>query len=259
MNFLLFAVKNFRRYMNNERGVWVSAAILGGSAITAGAGLIGDSMNGGKPQIQDQYTQGPSFAAGQQAQGDWLSQLTADQNDPTGNFGGISPDWNDIWNQTQQQVQNYYSGTATNPGVNDQIKSSFAQRGMAGDPAASFLQSESGANEAQTLANDSAQMNIAKNQFAQTAKQNWYTNMNNFNNSTSGEQGNWSGGFASPTEGQQIANTVGTAASGVAAAGIQQQGQNNQLAYLQQMLNNGNPSSYAPSASLPYSQSPFLA
>lgn len=234
---------------------WVAAAIAGGSVVTAGAGLIGDSMNGGKPQIQDQFTQGPSFAAGQQAQGDWLNQLTQDQNDPTGNFGGISPDWNDIWQQTQQQVQNYYGGTATSPGVNDQVKASFAQRGMSGDPAASFLTAASGANEAQDLTNASAQENIAKQQFAQTAKQNWYSNINNFQNSTANEQGNWSGGFASPTSGQQIANTVGTAASGVAAAGIQQQGQNNQLSYLQSILNNnGNPTSYAPTNSTPWYQ-----
>lgn len=226
---------------------WVAVAIGGGAVVGAGAGLIGDSMNGGKPQIQDQYTQGPSYAAGQTAQTDWLNQLTSDQNDPTGNFGAISPDWNDIWQQTQQQVQNYYSGTATNPGVNDQINASFAQRGMSGDPAASFLQAQSGANEAQQLGNLSAQQNIAKNEFAQQGKQNWYSNINNFQNATAGEQGNWSGGFASPTEGQQIANTVGTAASGVAAAGLQAQGQNNQLAYLQNYLN-PNPSSFAPTS-----------
>lgn len=228
---------------------WVAVAIGGGAVVGAGAGLIGDSINGGKPQIQDQFTQGPDFQKGQQAQGDWLSQLTSDQNDPTGNFGGISPDWNDIWNQTQQQVQDYFSGTATNPGVNDQIKSSFAQRGMAGDPAASFLQAQSGANEAQYLGNLSAQQNIAKNQFAQTAKQNWYSNMNNFQNATSSEQGNWSGGVVSPTSGQQIADTIGTAGSGVASAALTANGQNNQLSYLQSILNPvaPNPSGFATS------------
>lgn len=224
----------------------VTAAGVGGAA-ALGSAAIGASSNGGKPQIQDQYTQGPDFQQGQQAQGDWLSQLTADQNDPTGNFGGISPDWNDIWSQTQQQVHNYFSGTATSPGVNDQINASFAQRGMSGDPAASFLQSASGANEAQDLGNLSAQQNIAKNQFAQTAKQNWYTNMNNFQNSTAGEQGNWSGAVVSPTSTQQIANAVGAAGSGVASAALQANGQNNQLAYLNSIMNpSNNGLSYSP-------------
>jgi len=214
---------------------FVAAAIIGGAA-TLGGSLISANSNGGKPGIVDQYTEGPSYAAGQTAQNDWLNQLTSDQNDPSGNFGAISPDWNDIWSQTQQQVNNYYNGTATNPGVNDQIKASFAQRGMSGDPAASFLQAQSGSNQAQDLSNLSAQENIAKNQFAQTAKQNWYSNINNFNNSTSGEQGNWSGGMAYATPGQQVGNAISAAGTGAVGLATQANSNNNQLAYLNSVL-----------------------
>lgn len=230
-------------------GLSTGGAILAAGALgTAGAlgsAAIGASSNGGRPQIQNVYTKGPSFDAGQKAQTDWLNQLTSDQNDPTGNFGAISPDWNDIWQQTQQQVHNYYNGTATSPGVNDQIDASFAQRGMSGDPAAAFLRSESGANESQQLGNLSAQQNIAKNEFANQGKQNWYSNINNFQNATAGEQGSWSGAVVSPTSTQQIANAAGTAFGGLATSAIQANSQNNQLAYLQNYLN-PNPSGYAP-------------
>ena len=216
---------------------FIAASILGGAAITAGGSIISASMNGGAPGIEDNYVQGPSYQAGQTAQSNWLNQLTQDQADPTGNFGGISPDWNDIWQQTQQQVNNYYNGTSTSPGVNDQVKASFAQRGMAGDPAASFLTAASGANQASDLTNLSAQENIAKNQFAQTAKQNWYSNMNNFQQSTANQQGNWTGGIPYATPGQQVGNAIGAAGSGLAAYGLQAQSANNQLNYLNSILN----------------------
>ncbi len=58
-----------------------------------------------KPSIDTTFTPGPLFAQGETATTDWLNQLTAMQNDPSGNFGAISPDWNDIWAQTQKQVQ----------------------------------------------------------------------------------------------------------------------------------------------------------
>lgn len=239
----------------------IPGAILGGSAIAAGSGLIGDAMNGGQPNVSNTFTPGPDYQQGQTAQNDWLNQLTQDQNDPTGNFGGISPDWNDIWQQTQEQVNNYFNGTATSPGVNDQIKASFAQRGMSGDPASSYLLSASGANQAQDLGDLSAQQNIAQQQFAQTAKQNWFTNMNNFNSSTANEQGNWGGQVIAPTEGQQVANTVGAAGSGVAQLGIQQQNANTQSSMLNSFLYpNGSPAgmSFAPGvASSTSSTAPF--
>lgn len=223
---------------------WIAAAIFGGAALTAGAGIYSSSQNDGMPNINNSFTKGPSFDAGQQAQGDWLKQLTSDQNDPTGNFGGISPDWNDIWQQTQKMVQQHYNGGPMGPGVNDQIKASFAQRGMSGDPAASYLTAASGASEASDLNNLSAQQNIAKQTFAQNAKQNWFTNMRNFNDSTMPEQGNWGGQVISPTSGQQVGNVLGTVGSGLASAGLQYQGNQAQLAYLQSLTDN--PSSYTP-------------
>lgn len=225
---------------------WVAVAIGGSAVVGAGAGLIGSSMNKGKPQIQNEYAKGPDFQINQDATNSWLNQLTQDQQDPTGNFGAISPDWNDIWAQTQKQVQQYYHGTATSPGVNDQIKASFAQRGMSGDPAASYLTAASGANEASDLSTLGAQQNIAKQTFANQGKQNWLNSIASFQNQTSGEAGNWSGAVVSPTSGQQAANIIGTAGSGVASAAIQAQGQNNQLNWLQGLTSN--PTTFAPAS-----------
>lgn len=226
-------------------GVSLGGAILGGSAITAGAGLIGDSMNGGQPQIQDVYTPGPNAGIEQSNANLWANQLSTMAGEP--DYGAIQPDWSDIWNQTQQQVQNYFSGTATQPGVNDQINASFAQRGMSGDPAASYLQSASGANEAQDLGNLRAQQNIAQNQFGLEGQQQWLNSMNQFQQAITPTTGNWSGAVVSPTEGQQIASTVGNVASAGTTAAIGANNNNTQMAYLQSMLNPTSTGGYNPS------------
>lgn len=219
---------------------FVAAAIIGGSAITAGAGIYSASQNKGAPGIAQKYTPGPYAEQGKTAVNDWLGQLTKDQNDP--NWGAISPDWNDIWQQTQQHVNNYYNGTATSPGVNDQIKASFAQRGMSGDPAASYLTAASGADQAQQLGNLEAQQNVAKQTFANTGKNNWMANIASFQHETAPQQGAWSNSVPYATSGQQIGNAIGSAGSGLASYGIQQQSNQNQLNWLQQM--NQNPTSY---------------
>lgn len=198
------------------------------------------------PSVNTTYTQGPTYAAGQTSTDDLLSSLTQEATEP--NYGAISPDWNDIWNQTQQQVQDYFGGTATSPGVNDAIKSSFAQRGMGGDPAESFTLAGSNADEAQDLGNLSAQQNIAEQTFGQQAQQNWYTNMLNFQNQTANGPagGDWNT-TVTPNPIQQLVGAVAPVAAAGVSAGIQSGAQQSSNAYLAQLLGQSqNPSSYAP-------------
>ena len=117
---------------------------------------------------------------------------------------------------------------------------------MAGDPAASFLQAQSGANEAQDLGNLSAQQNIAKQQFAQQGQQNWLNSLNQFESAPGNVQseGSWTGAVPYATPGQQVGNAIGSAGTGLAAYGLQQQSNNNQLNWLQSLSQN--PSGYAP-------------
>lgn len=230
---------------------FIAASLIGGGLAAAGAvgsAAIGASSNKGMPAVKYQYFQGPDYQQGQTATNDWLSQITADQNDPTGNFGAISPDWNDIWAQTQRQVQQYYDGTATSPGVNDQIKASFAQRGMSGDPAASYLQAASGANEAEQLNQASQAQNIAKQQFANQGKSQWLNSVQAFQNQVAnGPTGGASSITTAPTTTQQIASAAGAAASGLGSAYIGAQGQNSQLSYLNSIMNGNAGYQFAPS------------
>ena len=248
--FLLFnrdfwiSLINFNKILSNNRGTFVAstadalitASVIGGAAGLGGA-AIAASANGGAPGIEDNYVQGPGFQTQQSNENLWANQLSTMAGEP--DYGAIQPDWNDIWNQTQQQVQNYFSGTATQPGVNDQISASFAQRGMSGDPAASYLQAASGANEAQDLGNLSAQQNIAQNQFGLEGQQQWLNAMNQFQASPGVNQaaGNWTGGVAYATPAQQIGNAISGIGTGVTTGATNALSSNAQMAYLQNILN----------------------
>lgn len=202
------------------------------------------------PQVNTTYTPGPTFQAGQTTTNDLLNQLTSDQNNPSGDFGAISPDWNDIWDQTQKQVQQYFNGTATSPGVNDQIKSSFAQRGMGGQPAQGFLEAQTGADESQQLGSLSAQQNIAKQQFAQQGKQNWMTDALQLQNQTANGAGagQWNT-QVTPNPLQSIVGAVAPVASAAVSAYTGGAANASNNAYLSSLLNpTPNPTTFAPAA-----------
>lgn len=236
---------------------FISAALIiggTGAAATLGGAAISASANGGAPGIEDNYVAGPNAGIEQSNANTWAQQLQQMASEP--DYGAIQPDWNDIWNQTQQQVQNYFSGTATTPGVNDQISASFAQRGMSGDPAASYLQAASGANEAQDLGNLSAQQNIAQNQFGLEGQQQWLNSNAAFQSAINPTAGSWTGAQPYATTGQQIGNAIGAAGSGAVQYGIGAANNNSQMSYLNSILNPTTTSGYTTS-SLPYANSPL--
>ncbi len=224
----------------NRTWVAVGAATIGAAGAVGGAAISANS-NGGKPGIEDNYIPGPNSSTSTGVENTWADFLNSAN--AGNNYNAISPDWNDIWQQTQQQVQQYYNGTATNPGVNDQINASFAQRGMSGDPAASFLQAQSGANEASTLGGLSAQQNIAKQQFAQQGQSNWLNSLNQFQNASGNTQaeGTWTGAQPYATPGQQIGNAITAAGTGAIGLATQANSNQNQLNYLNQMYASGLP------------------
>jgi len=193
----------------------VATAIIGGSVLgIAGTALSANSS----PDVSNDFLQNPQFPNSQAARDTWWQTLQNQQNDPTGAYGAIAPDWNDIWQQTQQQVKNYYEGSATTPGVNDAIKGSFAQRGMGGQAGETFALSASGANEAQQLGGLSAQQNIAKNQFALQGQQNWMNSLANFQ--AQKPTGEWQT-QVNPSSGQIWGNALSQLGGAVGSYGTQ--------------------------------------
>lgn len=206
---------------------WAATAIIGGAALGVGGAAI--SANS-KSKVSNDFLTNPEYANSQEARDTWWSKLQDWGNDP--NYGAIAPDWNDIWQQTQSQVKNYFEGTATAPGINDAIKGSFAQRGMGGQAGETFALAGSGANEAQQLGNLSAQQNIAKNQFAETGRQNWLTSLQNFQAQKPG--GEWQTQI-NPGKGQILGNALSGVGGAIGGYGMQQQSNQQQINWLQAM------------------------
>lgn len=224
---------------------WADLLGIGGKALVDGLGK--------GSTVTPTFTPGPLFPTGQAATNDWWNTLQQWQNDPSGNYGAIAPDWNDIWNQTQKQVKNYYEGSALQPGVQSQIDSSLAQRGMSDQPASDFLHAQVGAAEAQNLGSLSAEQNIAQNQFAEQGRQTWLSSLQSLQNQTTTGPGagEWNT-VVQPNQTQQLVGAiapVAAAAVGAAATGGASTASN---AYLSSLLSSQqNPSAYNSTASAP--------
>lgn len=208
---------------------WVATAIVGGAAISAGGAYMSSKS---KPDVTNDWLQNPEYPHSQDARDTWWNKLQTWGEDP--NYGAIAPDWNDIWQQTQQQVKAYFEGTAMTPGVNDAIKGSFAQRGMGGQAGETFALASSGATEAQQLANLQAEQNIAKNQFAETGRQNWLTSLQNFQAQRPG--GEWQT-QVNPSSGQIWGNALSQVGGAIGSYGMNQLGQQQQQNWMQSMYN----------------------
>lgn len=213
----------------------IGTALIGATAGTA-VNMAAQAMAGGNgaPGVYNEYAQGPNYQNNQEISNQWKNWLTDAESDP--NYGAIAPDWNDVWQQTQEKVKEYYNGTAMTPGINDAIKGSFAQRGMGGQAGETFALAASNANQAKDLSNASIQQNISKQTFANQGKNDWLGSMSNFINGTNQGAGNWSGAIPYQTKDQSTANMLGAVGSGLASnitTGAMQQQQNN---WMQNML-----------------------
>lgn len=206
---------------------WVATAVIGGAALNVGGAYM--SANS-KPDVSNEFLQNPEYANSQAARDTWWQKLQDWGNDP--NYGAIAPDWADIWQQTQQQVKQYFEGSAMTPGVNDAIKASFAQRGMGGQAGESFALASSGATEAQQLANLQVQQNIAKNQFAETGRQNWLNSLQNFQ--AQKPVGEWQT-QVNPSSGQIWGNALSQIGGSIGSLGMKQLENQQQMNWMQSM------------------------
>lgn len=244
-------------------GISISGTLAGGLLTTGaiGAGIGGAlALTSGGPDVKNEFLQNPEYPNSQDARDLWWNKLQDWGKDP--NYGAISPDWNDIWDQTQKQVKDYYNGTALQPGVQDQINSSLARRGMSENPASDFLHAQVGATESRNLSDLSAQQNIAKQTFANQGQQNWLTSLQNFQAQKPAGQWNTT---VTPNPQQTAAQAISSIGGAVGSAGATLGSLNNQTAYLNYLTNQNSPgpttfssSSTAPSNLAPYQHPIFL-
>lgn len=153
----------------------VPLLIAGGVAAAGGAAM---SAAGGNPKVKNDFLQNPEYKNSQDARDLWWQKLQDWGKDP--NYGAISPDWNNIWDQTQKQVRDYYNGTALTPGVQNRVTSALARRGMSENPASDFLHAQVGAAESRNLGDLSAQQDIVENAFSEQGRNTWLNSLANF-------------------------------------------------------------------------------
>lgn len=215
---------------------WIGTAVVGGLTLGAvGTGISATS----KDKVSNEWLANPEYPNSQEARDTWWKKLQTWGEDP--NYGAISPDWNTIWEQTQQKVKQYYNGSPMAPGVQQKISSSLARRGMSENPASDFLHAQVEAQEAQDLGNLSAQQNISQNQFSETGRQNWLSSLQNFQ--AQKPSGQWNTTVSN--QGAQIGNALSQIGGAVGSAGVSAYGNQQQLASLDKFNNAG--MSYSPS------------
>jgi hypothetical protein len=179
------------------------AAILASTAISAGTSLLG-----GNDTSESTYTptQLPDYPEATQSRQNLSSTLQQWSTQP--GYGAIQPDWNDIWNKASQKIQQYYGGTAMNPGVMDTINASVARRNMQDSPAGSVLQGRMLAEEGGQLSDLAGQQSLAQAQISQQGQQTWLNAMMNL----AGMKPSYGGGTttsSSPTDYSGITSTIG--------------------------------------------------
>ena len=140
-----------------------------------------DLFGGGDEQqvqtTQNDIRQNPDYAEATQARQQLGQKTTEWGQDP--NYGGISPDWNDIWENARQKVQRYFGGGPEGPGLNAQVKARSAARGVGDQAAGDAMFQRSGFQQGNMMYDMAVKQAIEKAQFGENARKSWMTSTAN--------------------------------------------------------------------------------
>lgn len=222
---------------------WVGVGVVGGAAVGLGGGIL--SATADSPTVENKFLMNPEYPHSQDARDLWWQKLQDWGNDP--NYGAVSPDWNNIWNETQNRVKQYYEGGPLAPGVQDRVNSSLARRGMSENPAGDFLHAQIGAQEGKDLLSANEAQNVDQANLANQGRDTWLNSLSSFQSQK--PAGQWSTtvddpGAAQRGIGQAISQFGGAVGSASVSAGSNQA----QMDWLKQ-LQGSSPSGFAPSIS----------
>tara|TARA_Y100000310_G_scaffold329732_1_gene400124 strand:- start:3188 stop:3931 length:744 start_codon:yes stop_codon:yes gene_type:complete len=177
------------------------------AAISAGGGILGGLLGGGDDDSGLDYEQLPDYPEATGARQAWWQRLQEFGQQP--GYGGIAPDWGDIWDRAKGKIQQYFWGSPTSPGIIDKVKSSTSARNVADSPARESLIGRMGAEEAGLIKDTAQEQAVQEAQFGERARLNWLQNINqlsrrkpSFVTSTGG-----AGGGSGPGE---LVSTIGS-------------------------------------------------
>jgi len=165
----------------------VATTFAGGALIGAGAGSnwfgLGGDDGDNETGRQETYstTTRQAYPEADTARQNWGKTLT-DWGQPGANYGANLPDYDAIYENAKRRINQYYWGGATGGGVIDKIKASAAQRGVQDSPATGVLTSRMAAQESGDLMNKSSEVDTAKANAIEQARNNWLTSLTNLTN-----------------------------------------------------------------------------
>lgn len=207
-------------------------AILGGGAALGSA--IKKAGNAGEVDVNNQFLQNPEYKESQGARELWWKRLQEWGNDP--NYGAISPDWSNIWENVQKKVNQYYEGSATAPGVKDRIKSSLARRGMSESPASDMALLRSDVERGNTLSDVATQQGITQAQLGEEGRINWLRSLQDLESRK--PTGQWQTTITDPNAKENAyLDLIGGVGSAVSQYGIGMNGGGDAKGILSKVLN----------------------
>jgi len=93
-------------------------------------------------------------------------------------YGAVPQAWDDIWSQSKKKVNEYYWGSATDPGMVGKLGAEAAKRGQTDQPAYLANLSKLGKEEAGQLTDIATQQSVQKALFAEKGRTTWMDEMN---------------------------------------------------------------------------------
>ncbi len=127
-----------------------------------------------------EFAQQPEFPEAEGARGAWWEKLQQFGGDP--DYGAISPDWADIWENAQKKVRQYFWGSPTDPGLVGKVKASAARRGVSESPAMEGAISRMGATESNVISDMATQEAQSRAEFAEGGRQSYLQNLMQLSN-----------------------------------------------------------------------------
>ena len=205
-------------------------AMIYGSAIGAGGGILGGLLGGGdefeQPEIQVKEL--PGYPEADVARGEIAGKLKEWGTLP--GYGAISPEWGDIWERAKGKVGRYYWGEPGETGLAGKVRAGAARRGVSESPAIDTLMTRMGQQEAIQLGEMGTEQAMQEALFGEKGRQDWFGQMQDL----AGMRPSYAtpAGVSQP-QAPSTGEMVGELGSAITGAGMQY-GQNQ---WMQQMMN----------------------
>lgn len=153
---------------------WVAIATVTAAGIGAGGQYLA-AKDAGDSSTKTS-TQTSTYSPEQQQALTTLSNYTKGL-DASNLYGATDIDWNDIWEQTKQKINQSYYGSPTSSGAIGKVKASAARRGVSDSPALQTQIGRLGVQANQDIASALSSLNLQKAGYTETARKNWLSQL----------------------------------------------------------------------------------